>query len=94
MPSIIALTEVVVHMEATKTLSLIHIPQVTSSFDHCSARSSLCCTRSPPFPSPPPPPSPPQVEKRVWVQNGLNFDNVGSSLLTLFAMLTAEGWQK
>ncbi len=35
-----------------------------------------------------------QVEKREWMKRGLNFDNIGSALLTLFAMLTGEGWQK
>lgn len=35
----------------------------------------------------------PIAEQRVWTQHGLNFDHVGNATLTLFTMLTAEGWQ-
>ena len=35
-----------------------------------------------------------QVEERMWDRRGLNFDHVGFALLTLFSMLTIEGWQK
>jgi len=35
-----------------------------------------------------------KVAERTWLNNGLNFDNYGAAFLTLFVMLTAEGWQK
>ena len=35
-----------------------------------------------------------KVEQRVWSTHGLNFDNIGNAALTLFAMLTSEGWQE
>jgi hypothetical protein len=28
----------------------------------------------------------------VWVNQDSNFDNVGNSVLTLFASITTEGW--
>ena len=36
----------------------------------------------------------PIAEPRIWTQHGLNFDHVGNATLSLFTMLTAEGWQK
>lgn len=35
----------------------------------------------------------PQEEDRMWLRRGLNFDNVGFAILTLYSMLTIEGWQ-
>ncbi len=30
----------------------------------------------------------------MWKNGELHFDNIGNALLTLFAMLTGEGWQR
>jgi hypothetical protein len=35
----------------------------------------------------------PELNERRWLRHGLNFDNFGQSFLTLFAMITSEGWQ-
>ncbi len=35
----------------------------------------------------------PVAEEREWVLPRFNFDNIGSAILTLFTMLTAEGWE-
>ena len=36
----------------------------------------------------------PQTIKREWLNQELNFDNIANAILTLFTMLTAEGWEK
>jgi voltage-dependent calcium channel L type alpha-1D len=36
----------------------------------------------------------PELNERRWLRHGLNFDNFGQSFLTLFAMVTSEGWQE
>ncbi|KAM3175291.1 hypothetical protein ACTXT7_008792 [Hymenolepis weldensis] len=35
---------------------------------------------------------PANVVQRIWIQNELNFDNVANAMLTLFVVLTFEGW--
>ena len=35
-----------------------------------------------------------QLHKRQWLRHELNFDNFGQSFLTLFTMLTGEGWHE
>ncbi|CAI8010565.1 Voltage-dependent L-type calcium channel subunit alpha-1C [Geodia barretti] len=35
----------------------------------------------------------PELNERQWLRHGLNFDNFGQSFLTLFSMITSEGWQ-
>lgn len=35
---------------------------------------------------------PPTIDKRLWKARDFNYDNVGSAMLTLFAVQTGEGW--
>ena len=35
---------------------------------------------------------PPSIDKRWWRPRDFNYDNVGSAMLTLFAVQTGEGW--
>jgi voltage-dependent calcium channel N type alpha-1B len=34
----------------------------------------------------------PVVEAREWMIKSFNYDNVGSAMMTLFAVQTSEGW--
>lgn len=33
-----------------------------------------------------------QEKKREWKRHDFNFDNVGNAMLTLFTVMTFEGW--